>query len=176
MYSKCSKISNTFLSLFSNKMLVFWAGIHKMLARSFFRSSLVLHCFSKPFWKVTCVQNFRRYTISHVSYLRHTITQDVSVYIKEHISYHSRCISCKSKHISTIQDVSHVYQSTCLPFKMYLMYIKAHIYHSRCISCKSKHIFYHSRCISCISKHMSTIQDVSHVYQSTYLPFKMYLK
>ena len=26
-YSKCSKISNTF---FSNQILVFWAGIHKM--------------------------------------------------------------------------------------------------------------------------------------------------
>ena len=32
-YSKCSKISNTFLFLFSNKMLVFRAGIHKFLAR-----------------------------------------------------------------------------------------------------------------------------------------------
>ena len=32
-YGKCSKISNTFLFLFSNKMLVFWAGIHKVLVR-----------------------------------------------------------------------------------------------------------------------------------------------
>ena len=32
-YGKCSKISNTFLFLFSNKMLVSWAGIHKMLVR-----------------------------------------------------------------------------------------------------------------------------------------------
>ena len=30
---KCSKISNTFLFLFSNKMLVFRAGIYKMLVR-----------------------------------------------------------------------------------------------------------------------------------------------
>ena len=30
-YGKCSKISNTFLFLFSNKMLIFRAGIHKML-------------------------------------------------------------------------------------------------------------------------------------------------
>ena len=30
---KCSKISNTFLFLFSNKALVFRAGIHKMLVR-----------------------------------------------------------------------------------------------------------------------------------------------
>ena len=32
-YGKCSKISNTFLFLFSNKMLVFRAGIRKMLVR-----------------------------------------------------------------------------------------------------------------------------------------------
>ena len=32
-YGKCSKISNTFLFLFSNKMLVFRAGIHKFLVR-----------------------------------------------------------------------------------------------------------------------------------------------
>ena len=30
---KCSKISNIFLILFSNKMLVFRAGIHKFLVR-----------------------------------------------------------------------------------------------------------------------------------------------
>ena len=29
-YSKCSKISNTFAFLFSNKMLAFRVGIHKM--------------------------------------------------------------------------------------------------------------------------------------------------
>ena len=32
-YGKCSKISNTFLFLFSNKMLVFRAGIQKFLVR-----------------------------------------------------------------------------------------------------------------------------------------------
>ena len=32
-YGKCCKFSNTFLFLFSNKMLIFWAGIHKMLTR-----------------------------------------------------------------------------------------------------------------------------------------------
>ena len=32
-YHKCSKILNTFLVLFSNKLLVFRAGIHKMLVR-----------------------------------------------------------------------------------------------------------------------------------------------
>ena len=31
LYGKCSKISNTFLSLFSNKMLVIRVGINKML-------------------------------------------------------------------------------------------------------------------------------------------------
>ena len=58
IYSKCSKISNTFLFLFSNKMLVFRAGIHKFLVRvanredpdqtassdCFFRSSLIWVC------------------------------------------------------------------------------------------------------------------------------------
>ena len=33
MYGKYSKISNTFLFLFSNEMLVFRAGSHKMLVR-----------------------------------------------------------------------------------------------------------------------------------------------
>ena len=33
LYSKSSKISNTFLFLFSNKMLVFRAGIQQMLVR-----------------------------------------------------------------------------------------------------------------------------------------------
>ena len=32
-YGKCSKISNTFPFLFSNKVLVIRAGIHKMLVR-----------------------------------------------------------------------------------------------------------------------------------------------
>ena len=32
-YGKCSKISNTFLILFSNKILIFRAGIHKILVR-----------------------------------------------------------------------------------------------------------------------------------------------
>ena len=46
---KCSKISNTFLILFSNKMLILRAGIHKILIRianreGFFRSSLIWVC------------------------------------------------------------------------------------------------------------------------------------
>ena len=32
-YSKCSQFSNPFLYLLSNKMLVFWTEIHKMLVR-----------------------------------------------------------------------------------------------------------------------------------------------
>ena len=32
-YAKCSKISNTFHFLFSNKMLVIRVGIHKMFVR-----------------------------------------------------------------------------------------------------------------------------------------------
>ena len=32
-YSKCSKILNAFLFLFSNRMLVIGAGIHKLFAR-----------------------------------------------------------------------------------------------------------------------------------------------
>ena len=32
-YGKCSKISNTSLILFSNKMLIFRAGIHKLLVK-----------------------------------------------------------------------------------------------------------------------------------------------
>ena len=33
IYGKCSKISNTFLFQSSNEMLVFMAGIHKMVVR-----------------------------------------------------------------------------------------------------------------------------------------------
>ena len=33
-YGKCFKILNTFLFLFSNKMLLIMAGIHKMLVRT----------------------------------------------------------------------------------------------------------------------------------------------
>ena len=63
-YSRCSKISNTFLFLFSNEMLVFRAGIHKMLVRIANRedpfqrkqSDIGLHRLSRPFWQATCVQ------------------------------------------------------------------------------------------------------------------------
>ena len=50
-------------------MLVFRAGIHKMLAiianRQFPDKSfdLGLHCFSKPFWHATSIPNFRTFTV-----------------------------------------------------------------------------------------------------------------
>ena len=76
MYSKCSKISNTFLFLFSNKMLVFGARIHKFLVRvanredpdqtasSEKQSDLGLPYLSEPFLQVASVRNFRTFTIS----------------------------------------------------------------------------------------------------------------
>ena len=55
---KFSNISNTFLFLFSNKMLVIRAGIHKMLVRIANREDpdkkqydLGLHCLTRPFWQ-----------------------------------------------------------------------------------------------------------------------------
>ena len=56
-YGKCSKISNTFLFLLSNKMFVITAGIHTMLERIAYRedhnqtasSNLGLHCLSRNF-------------------------------------------------------------------------------------------------------------------------------
>ena len=66
IYGKCSKISNTFLFLFSNKMLVFRAGIQKILVRIANREDLGLPCLSKPFWQATSVRNFRTFTIHAV--------------------------------------------------------------------------------------------------------------
>ena len=61
-YSKCSKILNTFLFLFSNIMLVLRAESLKMLVRIANRedpdqkqSDLGLHCLSRPFWLVLFV-------------------------------------------------------------------------------------------------------------------------
>ena len=47
--SKCSKYSNPFLFLFSNKNLVIRAGIHKMLVKIANRKTLGLHCLSRHF-------------------------------------------------------------------------------------------------------------------------------
>ena len=54
MYGKCSIISNTFLFLFSTKMLVIRDGIHKTFVRTANRedpdqTDLGLHCLSRPF-------------------------------------------------------------------------------------------------------------------------------
>ena len=73
---KCSKISNIFLVLFSNKMLFFqgWnlqkCMLEKQTGKTLIRlllqkqSDLSLHCLSKPFWQATSVQNFRIFIIS----------------------------------------------------------------------------------------------------------------
>ena len=62
-YGKHSKILNTF-SLFSNKMLVIRAAIHKMLVRianmdgpdqTASESDLGVHCMSRPFWQATSI-------------------------------------------------------------------------------------------------------------------------
>ena len=66
-YGKCSKNFYTFLYLFSNKLFIIRAGIHKMLLRTANRedpdqtasSDLSLHCLSQPFWQATSLQNFR---------------------------------------------------------------------------------------------------------------------
>ena len=50
MYSKCSIISNTFLILFSNKMLVFRARIHKFLVRLANREDPDQTAFSEAVW------------------------------------------------------------------------------------------------------------------------------
>ena len=70
LYGKHSKIPNSFLFLFSNKMLVFKAGIHKILVRIANRedsdqtasSDLGLPCLSRPFWQATLVRDFRTFT------------------------------------------------------------------------------------------------------------------
>ena len=70
-YSKCSKISNTFLK----EMLVFGDGIHKMLVskqtgKTLIRlllktqSDLGLRCLSRLFWQASSVQNFRKFTVA----------------------------------------------------------------------------------------------------------------
>ena len=73
-YSKCSKFSETFLSLFSNKMLAIRAVIHKMLARIANRDDpdqtaskkqfhLGLPCLSRPFGQATMVFKILEYLL-----------------------------------------------------------------------------------------------------------------
>ena len=69
---KCSKISNIFIFLFSTKMLVIRAGIHKKFLKLANReepdqANLVLHCFSRPFWQATSVQKFRTLGNNHLN-------------------------------------------------------------------------------------------------------------
>ena len=79
-YGKCSKISNTFLFLFSVKMLIFSAGINKILVRlsktgkTLIRlllqkqSDLGLHCLHRPYWQSASVRNFRTFIINTIGY------------------------------------------------------------------------------------------------------------
>ena len=68
---KCSKISNTSLSLFSNQMLVSSAGILKKLVRiaNIEDKTLIQLLLQKqsdlclPFRKATSVRNFRTFTV-----------------------------------------------------------------------------------------------------------------
>ena len=66
------KILNTFLFMFSNKMFVFRAGIHKTVrignrvdpdwAASQKQSDLSLHCLPRLIFQATSVRNFRTLT------------------------------------------------------------------------------------------------------------------
>ena len=72
-FGKCSKISNTFLFLFSNKMLVISPVTYKMSVRKAKsentdktaslevskQSDLCLQCLSRFLWQATTVRNFR---------------------------------------------------------------------------------------------------------------------
>ena len=67
---KCSKILNTFLFLFSTKLLVTRAGIHKMLVRIANRedpdqtaSDPGLRCLPMPLWQATSVRNFKTFAV-----------------------------------------------------------------------------------------------------------------
>ena len=62
-YGKCSKISNTFLFLFSNNMFVFRTAVHKMVIRIANTVCLGL------FWQSTSDFNFRTFTtFSEIDY------------------------------------------------------------------------------------------------------------
>ena len=74
MYGKCCKTLNTLLFLFSKKIVLFGAGINKVLRRIANRedldqteSDLGLHCLTKSFWQANSVQNFRTSTVYSVN-------------------------------------------------------------------------------------------------------------
>ena len=54
------KHSNTFLFLFSSKMFVIMAGIHKMIVRIAYPEDpdLGMRCLSRAFWQATSIQTF----------------------------------------------------------------------------------------------------------------------
>ena len=57
-YGKCSKISNIFLFLFSNKMLFIRAGIHKLLVKVANREDPGQTAFlDRPFWQAVSIRN-----------------------------------------------------------------------------------------------------------------------
>ena len=62
-YGICSKITNKFLFLFSNKMWVIRAGIYKYLVRTASREDLGLLWLLKHFFQATCIRIFRTSTI-----------------------------------------------------------------------------------------------------------------
>ena len=80
-YGKYSKFSNTFLSLFLTKMLVFRAGIHKMFIRITNRedpdlkkqSHLGLSCLSMPFLQASSVRTFRTFIAKYYKTEMNTI-------------------------------------------------------------------------------------------------------
>ena len=95
---KCSKILNTFLFLFSTKMLVITAEIHKTLViianRGDANSNLGLQCLSRHFCQATSVRNFRTFTVSQFTSLNN---------FKKRVSYP------KSQALSTVSSFKHHY-------------------------------------------------------------------
>ena len=72
MYCKCSKILNTFLILFPNKISVMRSAFLKMLVRIVNRedpaqkqSDPSLPCLSRPFGQGSSIQNFRTRKLRH---------------------------------------------------------------------------------------------------------------
>ena len=71
---KFSKISNIILFLFSDKMLVIRAGIHKMLVRIANREDpdqnqfdLGQYCLTRPFWQTNECTKFKNIYHTHVA-------------------------------------------------------------------------------------------------------------
>ena len=100
----CSKIFNTLLFLFSNKMLVITAGIHKMLVRiaNSEDPDLGLRCLSRLFTQTTSAKNFRSFTI-----MRHCIAcseQQAVMYSNTVVEL--KCTSCSTALIDSLSENS----------------------------------------------------------------------